>query len=527
MISLRLRRLAVLQTIAVAASIGLSACGEPSNTEAPNTLHVLAGSELSDVAAMSDDILAKTGITLKFDYAGTLTGAEAIANGNTGGHDVAWFSSTNYLSLLPGGKGKLGVSTRIMQSPVVLGVKHSVAQSLGWANNASVSWADIASAAESGKFRFGMTNPSASNSGFSALVGVATALSGTSGALTASEINATQLAGFFSGLQLTAGSSGFLVDSFLRDQSRVDGLVNYESVLLSLNASGKLNEKLDLIYPKDGIITADYPLVLLDSSKRALYDKLVAYLTSPGEQERLMTQTNRRPVLPSVPLDTRFPAQLLIELPFPGSLDVADTLIEQYLNTFTKPSHTIYVLDLSGSMEGDRLNSLKQAFNFLTDPNATGTQRFARFRSREEVTIITFSQSVLDQRSFSVGDSTQAADLQPIRSYVGGLHTYDGTAIYDAMDRAYQVAGDARSTEPDHFVSVVLMTDGENNLGEDSNTFLSHLTAQDRDVPAFPILFGEGDVNQLTQIATATGGKLFDSRQASLATTFEEIRGYQ
>ncbi|MGH7686246.1 MAG: VWA domain-containing protein [Candidatus Dormibacteria bacterium] len=524
---MRLRDSRLLLLALTCVSAVLSACSS-SSQEAPNTLHVLAGSELSDVAAMSSDIQAKTGITLKFDYVGTLTGAEEIASGGASGHELAWFSSTNYLSLLPGGRGKLGVSTRIMQSPVVLGVKHSVAEQLGWSDNSNVTWADIASAAASGKFHFGMTNPSASNSGFSALVGVATALSGASGALTGQDINATQLTGFFSGLGLTAGSSGFLADQYVRNQSAVDGIINYESVLLSLNSGGQLRDKLDLVYPKDGIITADYPLVLLDSSKRDLYDKLVAYLTSADEQRRLMTQTNRRPVTAGVALDSRFPQQLLIELPFPGTVDVIDTLLEQYLDAFTKPSHTVYVLDLSGSMAGGRLSELKQAFNVLTDPNATGTERFARFRSREEVTIITFSGSVLAQREFTIQDANQPSQVDPIRNYVNAFRTYDGTAIYDAMAAAYQVADAARAAEPDHFVSVVLMTDGENNEGISSDTFLQRIKSlQHQDIPAFPILFGEGDVQQLTQIATVTGGKLFNSTQASLATTFEEIRGYQ
>jgi Ca-activated chloride channel family protein len=511
---------------AFAATTFLAACGQPA--EPPNTLHVLAGSELSDVAAMAPDIQAKTGITLKFDYVGTLTGAERVAAGDAGDHQLAWFSSSNYLALLPGGKDKLKVSTRIMLSPVVLGVKHSVAESLGWNGNPTVSWKDIAAAAEAGRFRFGMTNPSSSNTGFSALVGVATALSGVSGALTAADINANQLTGFFSGLQLTAGSSGFLADTYTRDQSRADGLINYESVLLSLNAGGKLHEPLDLIYPKDGIVTADYPLVLLDSSKRALYDRLVAYLSGAAEQRRLMTATARRPVNAAVRLDSRFPTQVLIELPFPGSLNVVDTLIEQYLDHFTKPSHTIYVLDLSGSMQGGRLDMLKQAFRLLTDVNAQGTERFARFRSREEVTIIPFNDHVVDNRVFTVADATQPSELKPIGDYVDALQAGGGTAIYDAMDQAYMTADDARTAQPDYFVSVVLMTDGENNAGEDAATFLQRIRRlPHHDVPAFPILFGEGDVQQLTQIATATGGKLFNSKEASLASTFEEIRGYQ
>jgi Ca-activated chloride channel homolog len=41
------------------------------------------------------------------------------------------------------------------------------------------------------------------------------------------------------------------------------------------------------------------------------------------------------------------------------------------------------------------------------------------------------------------------------------------------------------------------------------------------------VLFGDSDPQELEQIATATGGKVFDARTAPLADVFKEIRGYQ
>jgi Ca-activated chloride channel family protein len=134
--------------------------------------------------------------------------------------------------------------------------------------------------AASGELQFAMTNPSSSNSGFSALVGVASALANKGEALQREDVTAVtpQLQGFFKGQSLTAGSSGWLSDQYVADQDNLDGMVNYESILLALNKSGKLKENLTLIYPKEGIITADYPLLLLNSDKRDEYNKLVTYL---------------------------------------------------------------------------------------------------------------------------------------------------------------------------------------------------------------------------------------------------------
>ena len=115
-------------------------------------------------------------------------------------------------------------------------------------------------------------------------------------------------------LGLTAGSSGFLADSYVRDQGTVDGIVNYESILLSLNAGGKLQEPLVLVYPKEGIITADYPFMLLNAAKKDAYDKVVTYLRSPDVQKRIMTDTLRRPAVPGVPLAQEIPALIELDL---------------------------------------------------------------------------------------------------------------------------------------------------------------------------------------------------------------------
>src|SRR5262249_11141280 len=153
--------------------------------------------------------------------------------------------------------------------------------------------------------------------------------------------------------------------AYVRKQDSLGGMINYESVLLSLNRSGDLHEPLTLIYPKDGIVTADYPLMLLNGSKRTQYQKLVNELRSPAIQRALMTNTSRRPAVPGIPLDSRFPKQVLVELAFPSSLDVVRNLLSSYLNELSKPSHTLFVLDVSGSMGGSRIAGLKKAMDGL------------------------------------------------------------------------------------------------------------------------------------------------------------------
>jgi Ca-activated chloride channel homolog len=512
---------------------GCTGGGGGTPADPPDTLRVLAGSELRDVEPLAGQIREATGVNLRFEYSGTLEGAERITGGGSR-PALAWFSSARYLTLLAaagGGEGRPVASERIMLSPVVLGVKRSVAARFGWTGDAQVTWKDIAAKARTGQLRYGMTNPAASNSGFSALVGVAAALAGTGDALRAEDIDERGLTDFFTGQTLTAGSSGWLADAFVTDQAKLDGLINYESVLLGLNASGKLGEPLELIYPRDGIITADYPLLLLDPARRAEYDKLVAYLRGPEMQRQLMTATARRPAAPEVGLDPRFPRRVLVELPFPASLKVVDDLLLAYLNRIRRPAHTIYVLDVSGSMEGDRIAALQQTMVNLTGADTSVTGRFASFRARERITMITFAEQVIDERDFTVeGAGPNAPGRAAIRRYVAGLQLHGGTAVFSAMRRAYERAAADAASDKGSFTSIVLMTDGENNRGISVDDFLGSLRSVPepaRSVKTFAIQFGEADPDELRRIAQTTAGAMFDANRGSLAAAFKEIRGYQ
>lgn len=491
-------------------------------------LRVLAGSELADMGPILDQARKDIGVTVNLDFAGTLDGVQRVIDGSTDGrYDAIWFSSNRYLALHPQAAGRIGEATTTMASPVVLGVRASVAQRLGW-DRAQPTWSQIEAAAADGRFRFGMTSPAASNSGFSALVAVASALSGTGSALDVAAIEkaAPGLSGFFAGQNLTAGSSGWLSDAYVRRSAEVDGLVNYESVLLSLNASGKLAEPLTLVYPRDGVVTADYPLTLLSSAQASAgdgYRKLAGYLRRPDVQRRIMTLVHRRPVVPEVSLDRRFPA-VPPELPFPARLDAADALIAAYNDRFRRPARTVYCLDVSGSMDGDRLTGLKAALTALTGADSSLAGRFDGFHGREEVAFIPFSSKTRTPQEYVIPAQGPEAELGRIRSFVGGLSAGGGTAIYNCLEQAYRIVGPHTT---DRLTSIVLMTDGENNEGDDFAAFRAKYPSLQQNVAVFPILFGEGKVDEMNALATLTGGRTFDARTQPLTAVFRDIRGYQ
>jgi len=507
----------------------------------PGTLRILAGSELADMQPVLDEAEKATGVKVKFTFTGTLEGAESLANGSVDGkYDAVWFSSNRYPAGIPEAAKRLGNQVKIMSSPVVLGLSASSAQRLGWTGK-PVGWGEIAAQAGKKAFSYGMTDPSASNSGFSALVGVASALAGAGNAIDAQQIAAVtpQLTQFFSAQALSAGSSGWLSDAYTRRATgqdpgqKVDGLINYESVLLSANASGKLPEPLKVIYPSDGVITADYPLTLLADAgddARSAHQRLSDYLRTPDVQKKIMDTTQRRPVVPGVALGSQFAQRDLVELPFPATQQAVDALLQAYFDKIRRPSRTLYVLDTSGSMEGDRIDSLRTALAGLTGADNSLTGRYRRFRSREEVTMLPFNTGPEAPQTFTVPEQNPSAELARIKSFAEGLNARGGTAIYDALSDAYRVLEPLQAKDPDRFTSIVLMTDGENANGSSLGDFqasFGSLPPAMKQVPVFTVLFGEGSSDELTQVATMTGGKVFDARKVQLSGVFQEIRGYQ
>jgi Ca-activated chloride channel family protein len=510
----------------------------PARSGPPVTLRVLAGSELADMQPILDQAAKTTGVTVKLDLIGSLEGAERVATGGADGkYDALWFSSNRYLETLPEAKQRLGNATRIMGSPVVLGVRPATVQRLGWTAGA-VTWKDIAAAAGRGDLTFAMTDPAASNTGFSALVAVASALDGSGRALDAAAIDrvAAPLTAFFSGQRITAGSSGWLTDAFTGRMTgadpgpAVDGLLTYEASLLGLNRSGTLPEQLTVIRPGDGVVSADYPLTLMTAASggaRDAHERLAAYLRGAAVQDRIVRETWRRPGVTGVALPAELPAAP-VELSFPDTREAIDALLTAYQDRLRRPSRTVYVLDVSGSMKGDRIRQLKTALAGLTGLNTSLTGESCRFRSREEVILLPFSSRPAAPQRFTV----DAADAQPsrdrLRAAVGRLSAGGDTAVYDSLTAAHRELDGAE--DRNRFTSIVLMTDGESNRGRVLADFTAQMRKRPADaepVPVFPVLFGEAAEEQMRQIAEVTGGELWDARGGDLTKAFCQIRGYQ
>ena len=521
-----------------------------------DTFTVLATSDLKDAQPLEAMVEQATGVKLKFSYGGTMESTEAVQNGKAN-TDAAWFANAKYFLSDPQGQARVKLQEKIMLSPVVVGVSESQAKALGWEGAGTpggpkVTWSAIAKAAQSGQLKYALSNPATSNQGFMSLMGVVASSANKSEALTAADVDRAAIAGFIKGYKLVGDNSTYLSEKFIEQQGpRVNAFINYESWLLSLNASGKLKEKLTLVYPHEGVATADYPLMLLNDGKREQYLKVVAYLKGEAAQTWLAKTTLRRPINAQVATAQAalFPqGSLLVELPFSTDRALADGLINAYLNEFRAPIASTFVLDVSGSMnQNGRRKQLVDALQYIAGDDASLTGRIARLTSREKVWLLTFSERVNAPVYFELpaagkaiagkGLAVEAADSQAkqtvlgqVRDFADGLQMNGGTALYDAVFQAVTHMSEERKKNPNYQYSVVAFTDGENNKGRTLAQFKTDYAALPEDVraiPVFMVLFGEANEHDLTELVKITGGRTFDARKASLYSVFKDIRAYQ
>ncbi|MEV7325841.1 VWA domain-containing protein [Streptomyces sp. NPDC093970] len=487
------------------------------------TLRVLAGPELADMQPLLDELAADTGVRLDMSYEAT---ADPGTQAGRTSYDLAWPVSDRSFLLRLQASGKSAArpeSTSVMRSPVVVGVTPAVAERLReGVPGGRLTWADIADAAARGTVRFGMADPRRSETGRAALVGVATAAAGTGSALRLRDVSCDRLRGFRSGQTLTAASSRELLAEYPAHQDRADALIAHESELLSLNASKKLREPLEIVHPDDGMVLSDFPLLLLNPARRAAYRKAVDWLLGADAQRRLMETTHRRPVDQDVTPAPALRTPVGNALSFPDRLAVVERLVDDYGVT---GDQVVFVLDFSTSMRGERIAALRAAFAGLSGADPSRSGKFTRFYRGERLTVVRFGGHVLQERTVTVrGDR----DLRALDRVVAGGGFDDATAVWSALDRGYRIAADAVRDHPERPVAIVLMTDGESNSGLSWEAFLRRhheLGGAAQAVPTFTVRFGEAGAGALERAADATGGRTVDAGLSSLSEAFKEIRG--
>lgn len=502
------------------------------NANLKGTLHIVSGSENKTLEPIITEYAEAQGYEVDIDYLGSVDIMLKLQEDDVQDIDAVWPASSIWLSVADSERVKHEQS--VFRSPVVVGVRRSEAESLGWEVGRDLKVEDLFAAIKNDNLRFAMTNATQSNSGASGYLGFLYAFAGNPEVLKLADIEKpkvqNQTRQLLNGISKTSGSSGWLKDVFLESYSSLDAMINYEAVMIEANqelvSEGK--EPLLVFYLENGTVVADSPLAYVDkgdSGKEELFLDLQEFLASE-EAKELLLQNGRRTGVGLNLQEGEYNPQVFNaawgikpELNFtavrvPNSAVIAE-MLNLYQVSLRKPSFTLYVVDVSGSMDGDGISQLKEALNTLINQDVA--KRYLLQASPKDVhVLIPFNAEPLVQSRFEGNDEEEMREFLEV---VQNLQAGGGTDIYSAVLKAYDIINGEENINK-YFASVILMTDGKS---QNESGIMS--IPDSGDIPVFPIMFGSADESQLEVIAERTLGRVFDGRE-NLVDAFRSAKGY-
>jgi Ca-activated chloride channel family protein len=435
-----------------------------------------------------------------------------------------------------------GTPKDLVLSPVVIAMWRPMAQALGWPGKA-LGWADIAQLATSadgwkayghpewGQFKFGHTHPDYSNSGIVSIIAETYAGLKKQRGLTEADLQAPELKQFMSDVESSVihygTSTGFFAERmFGNGPSYLSAAVMYENLVVaqeSKRLSGQSSQiPVVAIYPKEGTFWSNHPYVVLNAPWVTAEQKEVAgifenFLLDKPQQLKAL-ELGFRPADPSVPLasplDTQHGAdptqpQTILEVPNAAVIDGIQNLWRQA----KKPVDLVVVMDISGSMGGDKIttarSSLMQFVQKLDD------------RDRLQIDIFSSDITTLTPLSELGGKRQQVLDS------VSGIFESGDTRLYDATLQAYQEL--QQNGDPKHIRAIVVLSDGQDTASTSTlDEVLSQINAAQGEggnsIKLFTIAFGDdADKSVLQQIADPTGGKEYDSSPENIQKIYDDI----
>jgi len=320
-----------------------------------------------------------------------------------------------------------------------------------------------------------------------------------------------------------------------------------------------------MIYPKEGATLNGNPGAIVNapwvtSEQREAAGEWMEYLRSDAQQAIFADAGFRPPHDLQLPIDSQqfeawgLNAQMPEVTLEPGDLkpDVLDQIINSW-GAVKKPAVVTFVVDVSGSMEGERLEQVKKGLErMLEEMSASDSPG-----NNSRVGLVTFSDGStlkaapgpLDTTKFQIGQAVEAMEAS------------GGTALYDAVALGVQLS-DRDDADPDATRAVVVLSDGVANKGrcldrivemqapdEGSVTYCGHNGEQatsstgavlspddvrgdklamptEHPVQVFFVGFGSADIAVGRILAQATHAEYQGSTEKDLASVIQNLSGY-
>ena len=492
------------------------------STISNKTFNIISSSENKDLEQIVYSYTKSKGYDVNIEYAGTLEIMQKLNNGEE--YDAVWISNSIWAYMLDSSV-KISESKYTSINPVIFAITKSKARELGFIDK-TVYTKDLLDTIASGNLKFSMSNPTTTNSGASAYLGLVATLAGNPEVLKMENLQdealKEKIKTLFTGLERTSGSEEFLEELFLNGD--YEAVVTYESSIININkqlvANGK--EPLYAIYPVDGVSISDSPFAYIDNGnedKKEIFKNIQSYILS-DECQKLLQEKGRRTWYggisenidktifnPEWGIDT---TKYISPIKYPSTAVIKQAL-NLYQTELRKPVHVAFCLDYSGSMSGKGNTELVAAMEYILTEKAAAD--FIQFSSKDKIEIIPFASTVKTIKSAQNGDTTE------LLTYIKSLEPNGTTALYPAAIKALE-----NEDQNTYNTSIILMTDGQANVGSFEQLRNKYLATTNK-IPIYSITFGSASERELQQIANLTNAKVFDGKK-DLVKAFKEVRGY-
>jgi Ca-activated chloride channel homolog len=407
--------------------------------------------------------------------------------------------------------GLVGQTVRYAVSPVVIAMWRDTAQRLGWPQK-SIGWSDLLGEATANK-DFKWSHPSTSSaSGLLATLAEFYAATGKSRGLTTDDVKSTKAQEYVNALEKTVryygeGEASIAKNVAEKGRDYLDAFVASEQIVIDTNQKSGVD--LVAIYPNEGSLWQDHPLALLEAAglsdlNRETFSAFANYITSPEAQQAILAK-GYRPADLNIKIDGASspinagngadPTKPQTSLQVPSAA-VLDVVRESWLAN-KRRTNVMLVVDTSGSMEGEKMENVKEALATFLDQIKSNEERVGLFEFYNDVTEVVKINELQNNRSALV------------RS-VNNLDPGGNTALLDGVAAAYERL--QQLDDPSRINAIVVMTDGKENA---SSISLQQLVTRlqngnQRGVPVtiFAIAYGsDADMNMLQAMSDATGGQ--------------------
>ena len=539
-------------------SLLLSACGVLENViPSPTvTVTIVYGSEkqewLEPLVQQFNDAQNKTSAGNKIVVEATAMGSIESVRGIIEGtlQPTVWSPASSVYIPVANAEWKnthaddlvVGTPKDLVLSPVVIAMWRPMAQALGWPDKA-LGWEDVAQLAiseegwsayghpEWGPFKFGHTHPAYSNSGIVAIIAEAYAGAGKQRGLTESDLQAPELREFMTEVESSVihygTSTGFFGNRmFERGPSYLSAAVLYENLIVAQETKRINGQSSQIpvvaIYPKEGTFWSNHPYAIVNApwvtAEQREAARLFENFLLDRPQQLKSLEYGFRPADPSIPLtaplDTQHGVdpnqpQTILEVPSAAVIKGIETLWRQT----KKPVDLVVVMDISGSMRGDKITSARSSL----------LQFINKLDDRDRLRIDLFNDQIATLTPLTpIGEKRQQ-----VLDSVSGIFEQNDTSLYDAILNAYSDLQEEGN--PDHIRAIVVLSDGEDTYSTATlDQVIQQIQSSEGEggnaIKVFTIAFGEdADSDILKQIAEPSGGRQYNSSPETIQKIYDEI----